>query len=82
MPRQEVRRADDTAEYKGSSDCTQPSSGATDLNRKMLVAKRIYNNEKPLEGVTNQHHKKFHTLRLTYGFQLKLKREGIQGKGF
>lgn len=26
-----MRRADETAEYKGSSDCTQPSS-ATDLN--------------------------------------------------
>jgi hypothetical protein len=31
MPRQEVRRADETAECNGRSDCTQPSS-ATDLN--------------------------------------------------
>lgn len=31
IPRQEVSRADETAECKGRSDCTQPSS-ATDLN--------------------------------------------------
>jgi len=34
MPRQEVRRAEDTAECSGSSDCTQPSSPPTRLNKK------------------------------------------------
>ena len=31
MPRHEVRRADETAECRGSSDCRQPSSPPTHL---------------------------------------------------